>query len=157
MRVGEIMRTEVIVLKPEMTVRQAVTIFAENGIGGAPVVDDDNKVVGILTNADVFRGLGLKYKKLNIAFPTMGMGMATVDFKSSVQYKDLRKAFKEISETEVRSLMVSKVFTVKPTEHVEVVVPDLLEKRINRLPVVDDGRLVGILSRRDIIKALLLI
>jgi CBS domain-containing protein len=157
MKVKEIMATDVIVLSPDTDIGEAVKIFAEKGIGGAPVVDEEGGVVGMVTDSDVFRNLRLKYKEYNIAFPmSVGTGMPSVDFKTKVRTQDLVKAFKAVSETKISEIMRKKVMSISPDDLVEVVVPLIVDKKINRLPVIKDGKLVGLVSRGDIIRALLM-
>jgi CBS domain-containing protein len=156
MKVRDIMTKEVITLSPENTVGEAVRIFGENKIGGAPVIDDD-VLCGIVTDSDVFRNLRLRYKEYNISFPmTVSESMPSVDFKTRERTQDLSKAFKAVSKTKVKDIMRKKVISISPNEPVEVVVPLIVDKKINRLPVVEDGKLVGLLSRGDIIRALLM-
>jgi CBS domain-containing protein len=157
MKVSKIMTKEVICLRPDDTIAEVVKIFAENKIGGAPVVDENGALVGILTDADLFRNLRLKYKEYNISFPmTIGEGMPSVDFKTKVKTQDLKKAFKAMAETKVSEVMKTNVLTISPDDIVEVVVPLIVDKKINRLPVVKDGKLVGLVSRGDIIRAILM-
>lgn len=155
MRVEEIMTKDVVFLSPDNTVAEAIRIFAENKIGGAPVIDEEGKLVGIVTDADIFKSLGVRYKKFDITFPT-GVGMTTVDFKSKVEYKELKRAFHDAAKTRIRDIMVKKVLTADPGHQVEMIVPLLVEKKINRLPVVKGGQVVGLISRGDIIRALLM-
>ena len=148
------MSTDMLFLLEENTVAEAVKLFGKRNIGGAPVVDKDGDLIGILTDADIFKHLRLKYKQYNISFPT-GVGMPSVDFKSTIQYTELKKAYKDLAQTEVKDLMVSKVVIAKPEDYIEFIVPLLVDNKINRLPVVDKGKVVGIISRGDIIRALL--
>jgi CBS domain-containing protein len=154
MKVREIMSTDMLFLLEENTIAEAVKLFGKRNIGGAPVIDKDGNLIGMLTDADIFKGLRLKYKQYNISFPT-GVGMPSVDFKSTVQYTELKKAYKDLAQTKVKDLMISKVVVAKADDHIEVIVPLLVDNKINRLPVVEKGKVVGIVSRGDIIRTLL--
>jgi len=155
MKVKEIMSTDMLFLLEENTIAEAVKLFGKRNIGGAPVIDKDGNLIGMLTDADIFKGLRLKYKQYNISFPT-GVGMPSVDFKSTVSYTELKKAYKDLAQTKVKDLMISKVVVAKPDDHIEVIVPLLVDNKINRLPVVEKGKVVGIVSRGDIIRTLLI-
>jgi CBS domain-containing protein len=155
-KVREIMTTEVVTLSPDIDISDAVRIFAEKGIGGAPIVDDEGNVVGMVTDSDIFKNLRLKYKQYNIRFPVnVSSDMPSVDFKTQVVTQDLAKAFESVSKTKVHDIMRKKVITVSPDDLVEEVVPLIVDKKINRLPVVEGGKLVGLISRGDIIRSLL--
>lgn len=154
MKVSEIMTKDVIFLLPGNTVAEAVEIFARKRISGAPVVDEKGDLLGIVTDADLLANLRVVYKKYNISFPT-GVGMTSVAFKAKTKYQDLMKAFKDMAKTLIKDIMVKKVVTVGPNDMVERVIPLLVGKKINLLPVVKNDDVVGIISRDDIIKALL--
>jgi len=154
MKVKEIMATDLLMLLPENTVAEAVRLFGKRHIGGAPVIDNDGNLVGMLTDADIFKNLRLKYKQYNISFPS-GVGMPSVDFRSTVQYNELKKAYKNMAETKVKDIMVTKVITAGPEDHIEAIVPMLVDNKINRVPVIEKGKVVGLISRGDIIRVLL--
>jgi len=155
MKVKEIMSTDVLFLLEDNTVAEAIRLFGKRNIGGAPVIDHDGNLVGMLTDADIFKNLRLKYKQYNISFPT-GVGMPSVNFDSTVAYTELKKAYKDLAQTKVKAIMVAKVVVAKPEDEVEVIVPLLVDNRINRLPVVEKGKVIGIISRGDIIRTLLI-
>ena len=154
MKVKDIMSTDVLFLLEDNTVAEAIRLFGKRNIGGAPVIDGSGNLVGMLTDADIFKNLRLKYKQYNISFPT-GVGMPSVDFKSTVSYTEIKKAYKDLAQTKVKDIMATKVIVAKPEDEVEVIVPLLVDNRINRLPVVEKGKVVGIISRGDIIRTLL--
>jgi len=154
MKVKELMSEDVLLLLEDNTVAEAIRLFGKRNIGGAPVIDGSGNLVGMLTDADIFKNLRLKYKQYNISFPT-GVGMPSVDFKSTVSYTEIKKAYKDLAQTKVKDIMATKVVVAKPEDEVEVIVPLLVDNRINRLPVVEKGKVVGIISRGDIIRTLL--
>jgi CBS domain-containing protein len=153
MKVKKIMSEKVVTLSPEETLGEVVEKFFQWKIGGAPVVDEDGKIVGIITDSDIFKTLRVKYKEFNIRLPP-SLGL-TLDFESTVHYKELKKAFETVANLKVKAVMKKKVITCSPNDLVEECVTIIVDKKINRLPVVKDGKIVGIIGRRDIIRGLL--
>lgn len=150
MKVEEIMTKNVITLKPSETIRQAIQKFAKNRISGAPVVDDENNVIGILTEKDILKSLRTRYTELRMVYPSLPiMGISFVEVEKQ---KELFEALKEIGDMHVLEVMHKDVITVMPTDLVEDSIPIMVSKGINRLPVVDPNKkLVGIITRCNVI------
>ncbi|MCX9015046.1 MAG: CBS domain-containing protein [Candidatus Methanoperedens sp.] len=134
-KVGDIMTETVIKSGGESTLDEAVGLFREHHISGMPVVDRDNKVLGVITETDIISVLTGKPR--SSLFDIMNV------FHSK----------KQRSVLYVKDLMTSPAITVMPDSTV-VEVADIFRKRgINRVPVVDEhNTLVGIVSRADIVK-----
>ena len=153
MQIKEIMNKEVLSLKPDDDLKTAVKFFSENKIGGAPVVNGDNSLLGILSEIDVIKTLKTKTTKLEMVFPSShSLGLS---FQESIVYKEIQDAFKDIGEMEVRDIMTTDVITAGPNQLIEEVAPELLKENVKRVPIVEDGKVVGIITRRDIIKGLI--
>jgi len=152
MKVKDIMKTEVITLKPTDTLNEAVKKFAEKDIHGAPVVDDENKIIGILTEKDILSELKTKTTKLSLIFPSShALGMT---FQESITQQEVREAFKEVGETKVDEVMKKNVITTAPDDLIVEIAVKMVNENVHRLPVVDDGEVVGFITRADIIKGL---
>jgi len=154
MQVREIMTTKVITLRIDSTIRDAVEIFGKNKIGGAPIINENGELVGMITDSDIFKLLRTKYKEFNIVFPTI-QG-APIDYKGINRYHEVLKAFAEVANTTVALIMRHEVVSMAPDDLVEEAIPMMVDKRINRIPVILRSKVVGIFSRGDIIRALLL-
>lgn len=153
MKISEIMNKEVLTLKPDDTLSYAVKFFSENKIGGAPVVDDENRLLGILSEIDVIKILKTKTTKLSMVFPSShSLGLT---FQESIEYKEIQDAFKDIGHMEVRDIMISDVITSDPDRTIDEVAPELLKENVKRVPIVKGGKVVGIITRRDIIRGLI--
>ena len=151
-KIKDIMKTEVITLKPDTTLKEAVVKFAENDIHGAPVVDEDNKIIGILTEKDILSELKTKTTKLSLVFPSShALGMT---FQESITQNEVRKAFKEVGSTPVSEVMETKVITTGPEDLIAEIAVKMVNKSVHRLPVVQGIELVGFVTRADIIKGL---
>lgn len=153
MKVEEIMTKTVIALKPTDTLRQAIQKLAENHISGAPVIDDEKKVVGILSEKDVLKSLRTRYTEPRMVYPSLPiMGISFVEIEKQ---KELFEALKEIGDIHVSDIMTKDVIVAQATDLVEAVIPVMVEKKVNRVPVVDASKkLVGIISRGDVIRGL---
>lgn len=148
----DIMVKEVITLHPEDTLAQAATKFAEHNVSGCPVTDDENSIVGMLSEADILGHMKTQYKSLKMKFPPEVM--FGISFEEKVTDKEIDQAFGEIGSAKVKDLMRRDVSVATTRDTIESVVRLMVKMKINRVPVVKDGDLVGIVTRGDIIRGL---
>ena len=151
MRAEEIMNTDVIRVSPETLVKEAADIMAEKDISGAPVVDENGRLVGILSESDLIQARRIPawlsyWVNLDDLGPAGGALAAQTD--------DFLETLKEHLKRPVSEVMTRKVWTVSPQAPVEDVVKLMTSRRINRVPVVEDGRLLGIITRGDVLEAM---
>ena len=146
------MTIEVVTLNEYMSVREAAKILAECNISGAPVLDSEGKLVGMLTETDILRSVKSSADEVHMIFPsvhTMG-----IMFELAKGETEIMEAFEEQANTVVMDVMTKQVFTCDQDTLLNEVASILVKKGINRLPVVDDdGHVVGIVTRGDIVKA----
>lgn len=145
----DIMTAPVITVKADLPVKDLVALFRDRRIGGAPVVDDEDRLVGIVTEGD------LMAMDADIALPHY------VELFDSIIYLETEKKFRERVEkaaaATVEQLMTDgeKVKTIGPDEPARSAATLMSKHRFDRVPVVDDdGRVVGIVTRHDIMKIL---
>ena len=152
MLVREIMTTDVVKLNGFMSIREAADVLATRNISGAPVVDSDGKLIGILTETDILRSVKEAADEVHMVFPSLHpMG---VMFELSKGKKEILNAFEEQANTVVMDVMTKNVVTCTPGTTLNEVASTFVEKGINRLPVVDEeGHVVGIIARGDIMRA----
>jgi CBS domain-containing protein len=152
MKIRDIMNREVRTVHPDTSLAELARLFAETGIHGAPVVDAEDRLIGIVTESDVLKATKTKYVKYNLVYPSIHQfGM---DFKEGVAYEDILKAFDEVKHIPVSQLMTRKVTTAGPDDLVEDITPMMVKHKINRVPIVEKGKLVGIVTREDILRGL---
>jgi len=152
MKIKEIMNREVRTVHPDTSLAELARLFAETGIHGAPVVDAENRLIGIVTESDVLNATKTKYVKYNLVYPSIHQfGM---EFKEGVAYEELAKAFDEVKHVPVSQVMTRKVVTAGPEDLVEDIAPMMVQKKINRIPIVEKGKVVGIVTRSDILRGL---
>ena len=144
--VADIMVRDVLTVTPDLGVKEFAELLRERHIGGAPVVDDGGRLVGIVTEGD------LMALDADLHFPHY------IQFLDSVIYLESAKKFEErlrraVAAT-VADIMTSNVRTVRPDDPVRKVATLMSEHRFDRVPVVDGGRVVGIVGRHDVLKVL---
>lgn len=150
LHVRDVMTTQVQTLKGTDTVKQATVLFALYNISGAPVVDDDRHLIGIVSETDILE-LVIKYQdKLSIDHPSAYMFESPMD-DASQKDQDIKKAGDAISGTPIRDIMTKTVLTTTPDAMIVDVVEEMIKMNVNRVPVLEKGVLVGIISRGDII------
>jgi CBS domain-containing protein len=152
MKVDNVLTEDVFVVGPDDTVSEAVKKLAEKGISGAPVVNVEGELVGIITEADILNALKVKYKRLKMVYPSLSL--VSVSFVETFDSKEAVEAFDDISASKVSDLMTEDVVTIEMGSELGLVVQLMMERNVNRVPVIKDGKLVGIVSRADIIKGL---
>ncbi len=154
MKVKDAMNPHVITLKPEMTIKEASEIMAKKGINGAPVVDSQGRLVGILTLKDILEIIKTHMENLGVyIFPTPFDFMETIPL--SLPQESQKDAFSQISNIRVEDAMERRVHYVTEDDDIYDALYLLVKKEVSRLPVVDKNkRVIGIITRSDILKAL---
>lgn len=146
MKVADIMTREVQFLSPQMSVKEAAQFLLEKGIGGAPVIDEEGKIVGMVSESDLIM------EEVKLQFPTFFHLLDGFIFLSN--WRDYQEKLRKAVGLKVADVMSSPVITVEAEAPVEEAATLMVEKHISRLPVLDRGRMVGIVSKRDLVKAI---
>jgi len=151
LKVREVMTKTVTTVTPDTLVKDAAAILALRNISGVPVVDG-GKVVGIFSEADVLRSIKTTKKDMRLIYPSISsLGIA---FQEEVTQREIIEAYEEIGRKPVKEIMSTRVVTVAPDIPINEVIVQMVQKSINRLPVVDKNVLVGIVTRGDVIRGL---
>ncbi len=140
----DIMSADVITVKKDATIEEIAHILTEKNISGVPVVDDDNSVIGVVTQKD------LLYKKIEPRFPPVVEILGGLIFLKSV--KNYNEELRKLVATKAEEIMTKKVVTVDEDTDIERIAELMVEQDINRIPVVKASKLVGIISRTDVVK-----
>ena len=139
------MNRDVITVKAEDKVEELVKILLDNRISGVPVVDEEDKVIGIVSEGDLI------YPEKSLHLPAFIPVLDGIVFLES--FKKLEKEIRKMTAYKVKDVMVKDVVTVEEDMEVEKVVNILLHKKINRVPVVnEENKLVGIITRSNILR-----
>lgn len=146
MRVSELMTREVLTVRPDTPVQQIIRLLAGQAISGVPVVEGD-RVVGIVSEGDLI----MREKPVHAPAAIEFLGALLVLENPQRTYEELRRT---VGAT-ARDVMTTRVMTTRPDAEVAEAAKTMIEHDLKRLPVVEDGRLVGILTRKDLVRALL--
>jgi len=150
MKVKDVMVKEVITLRPKETVREATSKFAAHNISGCPVVNEKNEVVGVFSEEDILEALKTQYKELKMLMPPQIM--FGISFVEVIKEKEALQAFAEIGDTSIESIMKKDVMTASPEDTLEKVIQLMVKNKVNRIPIVENQKLTGIVTRGDILK-----
>jgi CBS domain-containing protein len=147
LKVKDIMTTEVITVSLGTEIVQAARLLLEKRINGLPVTDETGKIVGILCQSDLIA----QQKKLPLpSFFTFLNGLI-----ATTSMKQLEKEVQKIAATTVAQAMTPNPVTVKSDAGIEEVASLMVDKNFHTIPVVDEGELVGVLGKEDILKTLI--
>jgi CBS domain-containing protein len=141
----DLMTRDVATVHPETSLLAAVRMMAEKRVSGLPVVDAEGRPVGMLTEGDLLRWHGEFPERQQWWLDHLADG------------HELAPAFVKVMKVErrkVSTIMTHKVESVAPDTTARDIAKLFFEKGIKRVPVVVDGRIVGLVSRFDLIKAL---
>ncbi len=145
MKAKTIMNKDVITVMPQDTVTNLVKLLLDNRISGVPVIDEDKKVVGIVSETDLI------YPEKSLHMPAFIPILDSIVFLEG--FKEMEKEIKKMAAYRVEDIMVKDVITVNEDSEIQEIVNIMINRRINRIPVVnDEGKLVGIITRSNILK-----
>ena len=143
----DIMTTKVITLSPDTDIAQAAKVLLEKGINGAPVVDENQQLLGILCQSD----LVAQQKRLPI--PTI---FTILDgFIALNSSKQMDKQVRKIAALNVSEAMTPNPVTVTQDTSLEIIAGLMVDRGFHTLPVVDGGEVVGIIGKEDVLRTLL--
>ncbi|MGI6469669.1 MAG: CBS domain-containing protein [Syntrophomonadaceae bacterium] len=142
----DIMTREVYVARPDDEVDRIARLMLDNKISGVPVVDEKEHVVGIITEKDLI----IRARELRVPF-YVTLFDSIIFLENPIRFNN---EVKKYIATKVKDAMTAKVITVEEDTPVSQVVKLMQEKKINRVPVVRNHKLVGIITRNDILKVL---
>jgi CBS domain-containing protein len=132
------------------TLRDAAMVLSAAGVSGAPVVDNEGRAVGIITEADLLR---IFQKQAALAKVVPEPGFAGV--LKVLSLDEVRKEVLGIFDTlPVSKAMSAPVVATTPDTPLDDAAAEMVDRKVNRLPVLVDGKIVGIISRHDIVRAL---
>lgn len=145
---AEIMTREVVTVTPEMGVEELAVLLREKKIGGAPVVDGKGMLLGVVTESDLID----QNKKVHI--PTVLSILDSLIFLENPAKLD--QEIRKMTGTKVADIYTHKPLTVSETASIEELATIMADRRVHTLPVTSEGRLVGVIGKSDIIRAMFL-
>jgi len=143
----DIMTKNIITVSPETEVTQAANLLLEKRINGVPVVNSIGELVGILCQSDLIA----QQKSIPIpSFFTLLDG-----YISLTTSKRMDKEVEKIAATKVAEAMTADPVTVDPETEIEKIAALMVGKNYHTLPVIEAGKLVGILGKEDVLRTLI--
>ena len=147
LKVKDIMSKDVISVTPETEITKAAKILLEKRINGMPVIDPFGRLVGIICQSD------LVAQQKGIPVPSVFTFLES--FIPLTSRKRLDKEMEKIAALTVKEAMTLEPVTVSPETEIEDVARLMVDKKYHTLPVVEDGRVVGVVGKEDVLKTLL--
>ncbi|MBU1032472.1 MAG: CBS domain-containing protein [Patescibacteria group bacterium] len=143
MKVRDAMLTDVYTIPSSSTYEAAAKFIYSRNISGVCVLDEEGKLVGILSEKDLFK----------VLYPLYGSYYKNPEIYTDFSERE-SKAF-EIKDNPISQYMSGAVITIEPETHILVAGARMLAERIHRMPVVEDGKLVGVLTRSRVFNQIL--
>lgn len=147
MIVADIMTKDVVTISPDTHIDRVATLLFDRNLTGMPVVDDQSRVVGIVTEYDL---MNPEFKVHIPTYINFLKQLKVVHDSTIDEYKDQAR---KLVKARVADIMTRDVITVQPSTQVTKLVELISKFRINPIPVVDDSNILkGIVSRADLVK-----
>ena len=145
----DIMTKNVITINQDASIEELSGLLLNNKISGVPVVDNDRKIVGIATEGDII------IRDTEMHFPRYFKLLDSIIYLESLtKFKD---SYRKHLAVKVSEIMTPDIVSCTPETPVEEVAAMMVEKKINRVPVLSAGNMVeGIITRADIVKSMII-
>jgi len=143
---AQIMTRDVISVTPETSIEELASVLSKNRISGAPVVDEEGALVGIVTEKDLIR------QNARLHIPTV-----IRIFDASIMLGKpgrMLDEMKRMAATRVEDILSREVVTISPEDTIQEIATIMSEKNVHLLPVLDEGKIVGIVGKVDMVRAL---
>jgi CBS domain-containing protein len=150
-QVGDVVSAPAILIGTEATVFDAVVLMRTHNVSGLPVIDAGGTVVGVLSQKDVARTVAgsSTFPEIKGLLDVLLIGLADQPAAT------LQRMRTTLEGTRVGEIMSSPPYIIQPDAPLELAAEVMQENSINRLPVVEGHRLIGVVSRNDIVRAVI--
>ena len=152
MLVNDAMTKDPIVCSAETTLREAVSLMRKHHIGGLPVMEG-TKLVGMLTESDLISLLESEKISDDLWLPSP-FEIIEIPIREYINWEKTKHALRNIGDMQAKKVMTRRVITTTEKMDIEEAAALMLKEGIARLPVMREKKLVGILTRADIINAI---
>lgn len=140
MTVKELMTRDVITVSPDASLKDVAKIFIEKRISGVPVITEGGQVVGIITLTDMLNILSCIYEWKELE-------------RGDAQPKLSEMSEQEKKKAKVKDVMTNNVFVLEENDSIDDVMRMMFENKVHSLPVTREGKIVGIVGKRDLVLA----
>lgn len=149
---ADLMTSDVLSASPEMGVRELAEFLAENEISGVPVLDDEGRMIGVVSATDIAEK---SRPEIDFLVERSDPRFYVRSFDDTLDVEEMRNLRIENEEMLVRDIMTPRVVTVPAEAPVAEVAREMISGRIHRVFVTDaEGRMIGIVSALDLLKIL---
>lgn len=146
MQVREIMSSPAITVSPTTEIREVARIMRENVISGVPVVDENGALLGIIGELDLIARNAPVHEPHYIAV------LSAVIPINIEQYRQYKEQLRQALAINAAQLMRDEVETISPDAPIEEALEEMLNPEVTMLPVVEDGRVIGVVTRTDLVR-----
>jgi len=144
MKVRDVMTVDVLTADPETTVNRIAQLMNSRAVSGIPVIDGTSRVIGMVTELDLI------VRNTRLDPPAFFQFLdGRIPLETPGHY---RKKLQHMLGTRATEVMTETVVTIGPDAEIEELATLMVERRVNPVPVVENGALVGIVSRADLIR-----
>ena len=151
MNVEDVMQKEVIKFNELDRIVDVAQSFRENKISGAPVVNEKNHVVGVISEGDIMRLIEIHSPKINLILPSP-LDLIELPLKMKHELDEVAEDMQKAGSTVIDQIMTKNVIKVNKNSSIPDAAKLMDSHKIKRLPVVDEeSKLVGLITRGDII------
>ena len=152
MLVSKLMSKKVITVDENETLFHVLKKFVKHNISGMPVMKG-RKLVGVVTESDIVGAIDAFSPKIHYDRET-GFGLILAALKCGDCFEAAKSEMMGSKKLRVKGFMAKNPITIGPDEAVEKAARLMIKHKVNRLPVLKNGKLIGIIARADLIKAL---
>lgn len=145
-KISEIMKTDVYTVSDEATIKDVLQVLVESKTSGLPVVNAKQQVVGFISDGDIMKFIAKQNPRIIDMTSFITVWYDTESFE---------KKLHDLMELSVMELATTKLVSVDTDYDIDEVAKVLGEKKIKKVPVLEDGKLAGVISRSDILRYIL--
>lgn len=144
------MSAPAISVNENQTLQEVLELLAKHRFSGAPVVDAENRVIGVISDTDIIR-----YSHQINVIPLSNLSGWISPYADISDLASIRKGYELLTKTKTSQVMTKKVYTVNEDAEANEVAQLMNRRKINRVPVVNsEGKLVGIITRADMVQCM---
>jgi CBS domain-containing protein len=153
-KVKDAMERNVIKFHADDKISDVAQQLRDKKISGAPIVDDNLKVIGIVSEGDIMRLLEVHSPRLNLILPSP-LDVIELPIRMKYEMDEIAEDMNRAASVLIGEIMTKKVYNIKEEDDISDAAQFMDTHSVNRLPVVDDdGKLIGIITRGDLISAM---
>lgn len=145
-KISEIMKTDVYTVSDEATIKEVLQMLVESKTSGLPIVNAKNQVVGFISDGDIMKFIAKQNPRIIDMTSFITVWYDTESFE---------KKLHDLMELSVMEVATTKLISVDTDYDIDEVAKVLGEKKIKKVPVLEDGKLAGVISRSDILRYIL--